>query len=209
MNKMNKNSLGMGFLVLFAIIAFIALAYLGYKTMVVFGVWRIIITGLINYIALFKLQLLANSRFEKNGEIYYNPKEWPKYFNMFLSAGTTFYLYTHLKGNTVSDNDYLFGVSYLIIFCAIPTIFSTYYLIRDRNDYIKIGKGKIEYKDNNERGIFNLDDIINTTLSLEKGVVLNFRDGNSRNINISKMNFSARDGYNLMEDLSKFVSTTD
>ena len=126
MKKMKK------FILILSVILIICLSlgfcYLIYKTWDVFGFWTIIWTGLVSVISTLFLGNLIGSRVENNGVITYNPKEFPKFLNILVSIAIGYYLYTIISVPTISNYDYIFGMSYLILLTAVPILFVIYKL---------------------------------------------------------------------------------
>jgi hypothetical protein len=181
------------------ILLFIGFLYLVYKTWEIFGIWNIIWTGAVTFCSALFLAQLIGSREEKDGVITYNPKEWPKFINMLVSMVFGYYLYTVLLSKEVSKFDYGFGIAYLILFTAVPILFATYKLIRDRNDYISVGQTNLTYRDNSESGDFKFSDIANAELL--GGIKLTFKDSSAVTIKTDKMNFNVKDLISAFNDI--------
>ena len=68
-----------------ALLSAIGLLYLVYETWVIFGFWRLAMTGLINILAsVIFIQLMGSGKTEKEAVITYNPKEWPKFLGILV-----------------------------------------------------------------------------------------------------------------------------
>ena len=177
---------------LFIILFIIGILYLGYKSYVVFGFWNIILSGLLSWFSTFFLAQFIGSRVQKEDVIIYNPKEWPKFLNFLVSLLIAYYLYTILQSKEISEGDYIFGLSYIILLTVLPTIYSIYKLIRDRNDFISITSNAVSYRDNAESGEFQFSNIAGAEMSKD-GIKLNMADGNSVLIKVGQMNFNVKD----------------
>jgi hypothetical protein len=169
----------------------VGFCYLIYKTWDVFGFWNLMWTGLVSIISTIFLGNLIGSRVENNGVITYNPKELPKFLNMLVSMAIGYYLYTIISVPTISNYDYIFGMSYLILLTSIPILFAIYKLIRDRNDFIIIDGNNLKYRDNDEIGDFKFTDIANTEIS--GGIKITFKDSKIVTIKTGNMNFNGKD----------------
>jgi hypothetical protein len=178
----------------------VAFCYLLYKTWDIFGFWTLVWTFLVEVISISLLGHLFGSRVEKNGLIIYNPKEWPKFLNMLVSIAIGYYLYTIISNPSISSYDYTFGMSYLILLTALPISIAIFKLIRDRNDFISISETNLIYKDNSETGDFKFTDIVKA--ELVKGIKLTFKDDSVVTIKTSKMNFNAKDLFNVYIDIN-------
>ena len=75
---------------------------------------------------------------------------------------------------------------------VLPTIYSIYKLIRDRNDFISITSNAVSYRDNAESGEFQFSNIAGAEMSKD-GIKLNMADGNSVLIKVGQMNFNVKD----------------
>lgn len=187
------------FLVILSILIVFVFCYLFYKTWNIFGFWTLMFTGLLSIISTFFLGNLIGSRSESNGLIIYNPKEWPKFINILVSLAIGYYLYSILSSKIISSYDYNFGMAYLILLTALPLVFATYKLIRDRNDFISISETNLIYKDNIETGDFKFSDIAN--IELVGGLKLTFKDNSVVIIKTAKMNFNAKDLISAFNDI--------
>ncbi len=177
----------------------IGFCYLLYKTWDIFGFWTLMWTGLLSTISTVYLGNLIGSRAEKNGVIVYNPKEWPKFLNMFISLAIGYYLYTIINNPNTSSYDYSFGMAYLILFTFTPIGIAIFKLIRDRNDFISIDVDSIKYRDNDETGEFKFADI--ATVEMYQGIKLTFKDEKTLTIKTGNMNFNAKDLLNAFNDI--------
>lgn len=191
--------------ILLIILIFIGFLYLAYKSYVVFGFWNIILSGLLSWFSTFFLAQFIGSRVEKDTAIIYNPKEWPKFLNFLLSLLIAYYLYTILESKEITDGDYIFGLSYVIVLTVLPTLFSVYKLIRDRNDYISITSTSIRYRDNSETGEFQFSSIAGAEMSKE-GIKLNMADGSSVLIKVGQMNFNVKDVLGVFAEIKQRIS---
>lgn len=177
----------------------VGFCYLIYKTWDIFGFWTLTWTGLLSIVSTTLLGNLIGSRVEKNGLITYNPKEWPKFLNMFISLAIGYYLYTIISNPNISSYDYTFGMSYLILLTALPIFIAIFKLIRDRSDFISIDKDILNYKDNDETGEFQFTDI--ATVELSNGIKLIFKNDEVLTIKTGNMNFNAKDLINVYNDI--------
>ena len=187
------------FLVILSILIVFVFCYLFYKTWNIFGFWTLMFTGLLSIISTFFLGNLIGSRSESNWLIIYNPKEWPKFINILVSLAIGYYLYSILSSKIISSYNYNFGMAYLILLTALPLVFATYKLIRDRNDFISISETNLIYKDNIETGDFKFSDIAN--IELVGGLKLTFKDNSVVIIKTAKMNFNAKDLISAFNDI--------
>lgn len=169
----------------------IGFMYLLYKTWDIFGFWTLMWTGALSMFSAFFLGNLTSSKTEKGGLIIYNPKEWPKFFNMLVSLTIGYYLYTVISTPDISNYDYTFGMAYLLFLTVLPTSYAIFKLIRDRNDFISISPEILKYKDNGENGEFNFSDI--EKVELESGIKLTFKDERTLTIKTGNMNFNTKD----------------
>jgi hypothetical protein len=189
-------------------IAFIALIILGlvtgfsfliYKTWIVFGFWTILWTGLVSFVADALFGNLIGSRKESNGIITFNPKEWPKFINITISLGIGYYLYSIISAPTVDENDYLFGLTYLIALTCLPIIWSLYKLIRDRNDFVQIEGQILSYRDNAVTGQLDLTTVVK--FSGLKDLNFELADQSTLEIKLSQMNFNTADRIALIKEI--------
>lgn len=186
-------------IVIIVLALFIGFSYLIYKTYIVFGFWTIIWTGLASIVAELLFGNLFGSRKESNGTITFNPKEWPKFINIGISLGIGYYLYSIISAPSVDENDYLFGLTYLIALTFLPIIWSLYKLIRDRNDFVQIEGQLLSYRDNSDTGQVNLNSVIK--ISGLKDLTLELADQSSLIIKLSQMNFNAADRSALIKEI--------
>ena len=186
-------------IVIIVLALFIGFSYLIYKTWIVFGFWTILWTGLASIVAELLFGNLFGSRKESNGTITFNPKEWPKFINITISLGIGYYLYSIISVPTVEENDYLFGLTYLIALTFLPIIWSLYKLIRDRNDFVQIEGQLLSYRDNSDTGQVDLNSVIK--ISGLKDLTLELADQSSLIIKLSQMNFNAADRSALIKEI--------
>ena len=190
---------GNALIVIIVLALFIGLSYLIYKTWIVFGFWTILWTGLASIVAELLFGNLFGSRKESNGTITFNPKEWPKFINITISLGIGYYLYSIISAPTVDENDYLFGLTYLIALTCLPIIWSLYKLIRDRNDFVQIEGQLLSYRDNSDTGQVDLSSVVK--ISGLKDLTLELADQSSLEIKLSQMNFNAADRSALIKEI--------
>ena len=172
-------------------------AYLIYKTWIVFGFWTLAWTGLVTSLSGAILGQMIGSRKESNGKIMYNPKEWPKFVNIIICVLVGYYLYTIISEPNVDSGNYYFGLTYLILLTALPTIYAIYKLFRDRNDFVEIDETYISYKDNKKTGKFE----ISTISKIEGALTIYFNDETTHTIALSNMNFNSIDAIALIKDI--------
>lgn len=198
---MKSKDLSIGFVALiFAFLIGAGFLYLIYKTYSLFGFWTLTWTGFVQLISLIILYNLFGSRKESSGKITYNPKEFPKFIHMFINFLVGYYLYTIISVTNISQYDYYFGLSYLILLTGLPTLWSIYILFRDRNDFVEIDGNFISYKDNDKTERFEISNIKKSEAVID--LVLTFNDNTNRTIYLSKMNFNAKDKISLNEDIN-------
>ena len=190
---------GNALIVIIVLALFIGFSYLIYKTWIVFGFWTILWTGLASIVAELLFGNLFGSRKESNGIISFNPKEWPKFINIAISLGIGYYLYSIISVPTVDENDYLFGLTYLIALTCLPIIWSLYKLIRDRNDFVQIEGQILSYRDNSDTGQVDLNSVIK--ISGLKDLTLELADQSSLEIKLSQMNFNSADRSALIKEI--------
>jgi hypothetical protein len=190
---------GNALIVIIVLALFIGFSFLIYKTWIVFGFWTILWTGLASMVAELLFGNLFGSRKESNGTITFNPKEWPKFINIAISLGIGYYLYSIISVPTVDENDYLFGLTYLIALTCLPIIWSLYKLIRDRNDFVQIEGLILSYRDNSDIGQVDLNSVIK--ISGLKDLTLELADQSSLEIKLSQMNFNAADRSALIKEI--------
>ena len=196
---MKKATLTIGLTLIICLV--VGFSYLIYKTYDIFGFWTLTWTGLLSIISTAYLGHFIGSRHESNGIITYNPKELPKLINMFVSIAIGYYLYTIINVATISDYDYIFGMTYLLLLTAVPIIFVIYKLIRDRNDFIVIDSECLKFRDNDKYGEFRFIEIVNVELS--GGIKLTLNDGKVVTIETGNMNFNAKDLLNVYSDIKR------
>lgn len=194
------------FLSILLILAGIGFVYLIYEIWTLFGFWRLTLTGVIEILAsIIFLQFLGSAKSESNGVLIYNPKEWPKLLGIAVFVGVAYYLYDYIeKKDNLSDLEYYYGLSYLIILSLVPTLIFLYKLIRDSRDYVKINNGVLSYKDNRVKEEFNLSDI-ESCESKNNGVLLNLKDKTTHLIPLKQMNFNFKDRLNLISELDDII----
>jgi hypothetical protein len=100
---------------------------------------------------------------------------------------------------TVDENDYLFGLIYLIALTCLPIIWSLYKLIRDRNDFVQIEGQILSYRDNSDTGQVDLNSVIK--ISGLKDLTLELADQSTLEIKLSQMNFNAADRSALIKEI--------
>lgn len=202
-----KNGLR-GLAVLFmAIIVSLVVAYfyLLWKVWSVFGFWNIIWTGIVAVIASTTFESMARARKQNGSVITYNPKEWPKFLAIIVSGLLGFYLYNLLGDPSLSSNDQLFGMLYLLVFTAIPTAWSLFKLIRDRNDFVRIDETTLSYKDNSDTGTYSLKDIKKVD-SNGKQLFLILQSEETVIIDLKNMNFNGFDRLSLYSEISTLIT---
>ena len=194
-------------IIILALLASVGLLYLLYETWVIFGFWRIAITGTINTLAsIIFIQFMGSGKSEKDGIIIYNPKEWPKFLGILVFLGVAYYLFDFIsKKEGLSTLEYYYGVGYLSLLSFLPTIYNLFKLLRDRNDYVKINNGILSYKDNKTQEEFKISDIQSFSKSAKNGITLTFKDEKTHLIPIKDMNFNLRDSINLNNDLKALM----
>jgi hypothetical protein len=175
----------------------LAFVWLMYKTWTVFGFWTIFWTGAVTGLTGLTLGQLVGSRVESNGKITYNPKEWPKLIHIIVCGLVGYYLYTIISGPEVQGFDYYYGISYLIFLTALPILWSTYKLFRDRNDFVEIDEKFISYRDNKKTGKFEISNIS----KIDGVLTLHFNDETTHEIDLKNMNFNTADGLSLIKDI--------
>jgi hypothetical protein len=172
-------------------------AYLIYKTWIVFGFWTLAWTGLVTSLSGTILGQMIGSRKDSNGKIMYNPKEWPKFVNIIICVLVGYYLYTIISAPNVDKGNYYFGLIYLILLTALPTIYAIYKLFRDRNDFVELDEKYISYKDNAKTGKFEISKIS----KIEGALTIHFNDETTHTIALSNMNFNSIDITSLKKDI--------
>lgn len=197
-------------IVIISLLASVGLLYLAYKTWMIFGFWRIAVTGIINTLASFIfIQFMGSGKSEKDGVIIYNPKEWPKFLGILVFLAVAYYLFDFIgKKEGLTTLEYYYGIGYLSLLSFLPTLYNLFKLIRDRNDYVKINNGIISYKDNRTQEEFKISDIQSFS-SVKTGLTLKFKDGKTHVIPIKNMNFNFRDSINLKNDLNALFPKED
>lgn len=202
-----KNGLR-GLAVLFmAIIVSLVVAYfyLLWKVWSVFGFWNIIWTGIVAVIASTTFESMARARKQNGSVITYNPKEWPKFLAIIVSGLLGFYLYNLLGDPSLSSNDQLFGMLYLLVFTAIPTAWSLFKIVRDRNDFVRIDETTVSYKDNSRTGTYDIKDIKEVN-SNGNQLILTLRSEETITIDLKNMNFNGVDRASVYVELSALIT---
>ena len=206
--KSEKMKKGTTVLIVIASVAIITcFLYLVYKTWVVFGFWTLAWTGLVTTLSGTILGNLIGSRAESKGKITYNPKEWPKVLNIIICAFVGYYLFTIINVPSISETDFYFGLCYLILLTALPIIWATYKLFRDRNDFVEIDVEFISYKDNKKTGKFEI-----LKIKKAEGLVnltLHFKDETTHTIALSEMNFNVTDKVSLLNEINSRLPKTE
>jgi hypothetical protein len=192
---MKKGLVVLGVILVVAIVTMFA--YLIYKTWIVFGFWTLAWTGLVTSLSGTILGHLIGSRKDSNGKIMYNPKEWPKFVNIIICVLVGYYLYTIISAPNVDKGNYYFGLTYLILLTALPTIYAIYKLFRDRNDFVELDEKYISYKDNAKTGKFEISKIS----KIEGALTIHFNDETTHTIALSNMNFNSIDITSLKKDI--------
>lgn len=187
------------------IILVVAYFYLLWKVWSVFGFWNIIWTGIVAVIATTTFELMARARKQDGSVITYNPKEWPKFLAILVSGLLGFYLYNLLRDPSLTSNDQLFGMLYLLVFAALPSAWSLYKLIRDRNDFVRIDETTVSYKDNSDTGTYSLKDIKKVD-SNGKQLFLILQSEETVTIDLKNMNFNGVDRASVYMELSALIT---
>jgi len=196
-----KKNLGPLMLVISGLVILLGL-YLIYKTFAIFGIWTILWTGVVSTFSGLILNLFYGARSEKDGEVVFNPSEWPKFIQILISLGIGYYLFTILSNPEINNYDYWFGMSYLILLTAVPIVRSFIVLLRDRNDFVSISATQLKYRDNSTRMEFEKSNI-KYAKSTITGITLVMTDDSEHQIPLSNMNFKVSDKANLLKELAK------
>jgi hypothetical protein len=185
--------------------------YLIYEIWTIFGFWRLIITGFINFLAsLILFQLVGSGKSEKEGELIYNPKEWPKLLGLLVFLVVAFYLYNHInQKENLTSLEYYYGFAYLTILSLLPTLYTLFKIVRDRNDFVKITNGILSYKDNSTEKEFKISTIKSCSNNLKTDLTLIFQDETTHVIPLKNMNFNSRDSVNLTNDIGSLIEVDD
>lgn len=199
-----KNGLR-GLAILLTIVLVVAYFYLLWKVWSVFGFWNIIWTGIVAVIATTTFELMARARKQDGSVITYNPKEWPKFLAILVSGLLGFYLYNRLGDPSLTSNDQLFGILYLLVFTAIPTAWSLFKIVRDRNDFVRIDETTVSYKDNSDTGTYSLKDIKKVD-SNGKQLFLILQSEETVIIDLKNMNFNGVDRASVYVELSALIT---
>ena len=189
----------------------ITMIYLIYEIWTIFGFWRLIITGFINFLAsLILFQLVGSGKSKKEGELIYNPKEWPKLLGLLVFLVVAFYLYNHInQKENLTSLEYYYGFAYLTILSLLPTLYTLFKIVRDRNDFVKITNGILSYKDNSTEKEFKISTIKSCSNNLKTGLTLIFQDETTHVIPLKNMNFNSRDSLNLTNDINSLIEVDD
>ena len=207
-----KNSFKLSIIITVIIgISAIGLLYLLYKSWMIFGFWRLLVTGLINLLAsLIFIQILGSGKSKKENVIIYNPKEWPKLLGIIVFLLVSYYLFYFLSQKEgLSNWEYYYGISYLSLLGFIPTIYSLYTLVKNRNDYVKLNNGVLSYKDNSIQEEFILNNIQSIKLLPKSGLEILFKNESRHVIPLNKMNFNLKDKMNLIDDINTIITKKD
>lgn len=185
----------------------ITMLYLIYEIWTIFGFWRLTITGLINFLAsVILFQLVGSGKSEKEDVLIYNPKEWPKLLGIVVFLVVAFYLHNHInQKENLTSLEYYYGIGYLSLLSILPTLYTLFKLVRDRNDFVKIKNGILYYKDNSTEKQFEISTIKSCSNNIKIGLTLTFKDENTHLIPLKNMNFNSRDSINLTSDIDKLI----
>jgi hypothetical protein len=170
----------------------------------VFGFWTIIWTVALSAFSSKLLNELIVSRKEKDKEIIYNPKEWPKYVSAIVSFGIGYYLYTIISKPETLQTDFTFGMIYLSLTTFLPVGFAIFKITRDRNDYVVISDKTVKYRDNLDLGEFHIEDI--KSVESSGGIKLTLKNGETHIIKTAQMNFNSREKSGAIADIKKKLS---
>ena len=185
----------------------LAFMYLLYKTWKVFGFWNIVISGLVSFLANYTLGQMVGSRREQEGRVVYNPKEFPKLVVIAVSLLVAYYLYTIVSAEGVARQDYYYGLGYLVILSLLPLMYSLFRLFRDWNDQVILTEKVISYRNNDDRGSINLEDVEEVGKRINDELVLIIdlvkKDGSQKSIPLGNMNFNGKDTLALLQDLGR------
>jgi len=187
------------------IILVVAYLYLLWKVWNVFGFWNIIWTGIVASIASTIFEFMARARKQDGSVITYNPKEWPKFLAILVSGLLGFYLYNLLDDPTLSSNDQLFGMLYLLVFTALPTSWSLFKIVRDRNDFVRIDETTVSYKDNSRSGTYAIKDIKEVNITGKK-LTLTLNSEETVTIDLKNMNFNGVDRTSVYVELLALIT---
>lgn len=190
------------------IILIVAYFYLLWKVWSVFGFWNIVGTGIVAVIASTIFESMARARKQNGSVITYNPKEWPKFLAIIVSGLLGFYLYNLLDDPALSSNDKLFGILYLLVFTALPTAWSLYKIVRDRNDFVRIDDTTVSYKDNSRTGTYAIKDIKEVN-SNGKQLILTLQSEETVTIDLNNMNFNKVDRFSVYTELSTLITSEE
>ncbi|MFM7664757.1 MAG: hypothetical protein ACKO68_09550 [Bacteroidota bacterium] len=150
-------------------------------------------------------ELMARARKQDGSVITYNPKEWPKFLAILVTGLLGFYLYNLLSDPSLTSNDQLFGMLYLLVFTAIPTAWSLFKIVRDRNDFVRIDETTVSYKDNSDTGTYSLKDIKKVD-SNGKQLFLILQSEETVTIDLKNMNFNGVDRASVYAELSALIT---
>lgn len=187
------------------VILVVAYFYLLWKVWSVFGFWNIIWTGIVAVIASTTFETMARARKQNGSVITYNPKEWPKFLAIIVSGLLGFYLYNLLGDPSLSSNDQLFGMLYLLVFTALPTAWSLFKIVRDRNDFVRIDETTVSYKDNSRTGTYAIKDIKEVS-STGKKLTLTLNSDETVTIDLKNMNFNGVDRTSVYVELLALIT---
>jgi len=180
---------------IFVVIAILGIGivfmFLIFKVLDIFGFWTLIWTGIVSLGFSVIITFIDGSRKEVGDTVTFNPKEWPKFISIIVSLVIGYYLLTIINNVDITNSEYVFGLTYLILLTLIPSVVAIYKLIRDRNDYIIITKEMIKYKDNNDLGEFLISDI--KSVEIKSGIKMTFSDDTTFTIKTNQMNFNSKD----------------
>jgi len=190
---------------IFAIAIIILYVYLVIKSWDVFGFWTLVWTGVVTTLSDKILRQMIGSRVESAGKIIYNPKEWPKFVDIIICAAVGYYLYTIISAPNIDKSSYYFGLCYLILITALPSVWAVYRLFRDRNDFVEIDEKFISYKDNMKTEKIEISKIS----KIEGEITFYFTDETTQNIDLSNMNFNASDISSLTKDIQSRLTNIE
>ena len=196
-----KKNLGPLMLVILGLVFLLGL-YLIYKTFAIFGIWTMLWTGTVSVFSGLILNIFYGARSEKDGEIVFNPSEWPKFIEILISLGIGYHLYTLISKPGIDSYDYYFGIAYLLLLTAVPITKAFIVLVRDRNDFVSISATHVKYRDNATRMEFEKSNIKYAQSSVN-GFKLVMKDDSEHEIPLSNMNFKVSDKAKLMNELAK------
>jgi hypothetical protein len=94
---------------------------------------------------------------------------------------------------------------YLLVFTAIPTAWSLFKIVRDRNDFVRIDETTVSYKDNSRTGTYAIKDIKEVN-SNGKQLILTLRSEETITIDLKNMNFNGVDRASVYVELSALIT---